>query len=66
MPNKKALALPDALLVRYYKAGELEQVTKVTKHRNGGVTVQLRVGRADRTDRWLELSGGIGYVPDGD
>jgi hypothetical protein len=63
MTNKRALALPDALLIRYYRAGEIGHITKVTKHRGGRVTVQIRIEGEPRTDRWQDLGGGIGYVP---
>jgi hypothetical protein len=64
MANKAALKLPDALIVRYFRAGELEQVRRVTTLRDKRVRVALRIGRADRTDTWLDLGGGIGYVPE--
>lgn len=61
MPKAKpALALPDALIVRYFRNGELDQVTKVTPLRDGRIQVQV----SDRTDIWRDLGGGIGYVPD--
>jgi len=66
MPNKKALALPDALLVRYFRGGEIEHVTKVTKLKDGRVRVQLRIEATTRTDHWRDLQGGLGYVPDTD
>lgn len=64
MPNKKALALPDALLVRYYKSGEIESIRKVTRHRDGRIRVQLSIGRTAREDLWSDLGGGLGYIPD--
>lgn len=66
MPNKKALALPDALLVRYYKAGELEHVTKVTPRADQRIEVKLRIGGDSRADIWRDLGGGLGFVPDGE
>lgn len=66
MPNKKALALPDSLLVRYYRAGESEQITKVTILPDGRIRVQLRIASKPRTDSWRDLGGGLGYVPDAD
>jgi hypothetical protein len=62
MTNKKALALPDALLVRYFRGGEIEHIRKVTTHADGRIEVQLRT----RTDWWRDLGGGLGIVPDAD
>jgi len=56
-----ALALSDALIVRYFRSGELDQVTKVIPLKDGRIQVQL--GSA-RIDTWRDLGGGIGYVPD--
>jgi len=64
MPNKKALALPDALLVRYFRGGEIDHITKVATHKDGRIEVRLRIGAADRTDHWRDLGGGLGFVPD--
>lgn len=66
MPNKKALALPDALLVRYFRSGEIDHITKVTKLPNGRLQVRLVISSTQRTDHWRDLAGGLGYVPDGE
>lgn len=58
--QKPALALPDALIVRYYRAGELDHITKVKTLGDGRIQVVLK----SRTDHWRDLGGGIGYVPD--
>lgn len=62
MPAKRAevLKLPDQLLVRYFRSGELDAITKV--HVADGL-VTVRFGRA-RTDRFRDLGGGLGYVPE--
>ena len=58
MSFDELLKLPDQLLVRYFRAREIEAITGVAL--NGArVTVQLR----DRVDEWDDLSGGLGYVP---
>lgn len=57
--NAAALKLPDQLLVRYFRASEIEAVTSV-KVNAGAVTV--KVGK--RTDRWRDLGGGLGFVPE--
>lgn len=57
--NSEALKLPDQLLVRYFREGEIEEVKTVTSDKES-LTVQL----ASRTDRWRDLGGGLGYVPD--
>ena len=64
MPNKKALGLPDALLVRYFRGGEIDHITKVTARKDGRLEVKLRIRQKDRTDLWRDLGGGIGLVPD--
>lgn len=64
MANKKALALPDALLVRYFRADEIDHVTKVTALKDGRVRVHLRIAAGTRTDHWRDLGGGLGFVPD--
>ena len=66
MPDIPALSLPDALVVRYFRAGELDQVAEVIVEKN---TVTVRVDSptgTSRADRWQDLGGGIGYVPDPD
>lgn len=66
MANKKALALPDALLVRYFRREEIDHITKVTTIADGRVQVKLRIKTQERTDLWRDLGGGLGYVPDSD
>lgn len=66
MNNKKALALPDALLVRYLRGGELEHITKVSTRKDGRLEVKLRIRSKERTDLWRDLGGGLGIVPDAD
>lgn len=63
MNRKAALALPDQLLVRYFRGGELDRVKKVivTEAR---VEVRLTVAGAPRIDLWRDLGGGLGFVPD--
>jgi hypothetical protein len=64
MANKAALALPDALLVRYFRTGELDHVRQVTELPDARLRVKLRIAKADRIDTWRDLGGGLGYVPD--
>jgi hypothetical protein len=63
MQRQAALALPDQLLVRYFRDGEIENITKVTK-RKERLEVRLTIRRKERVDRWRDLGGGLGYVPD--
>lgn len=63
MPAKPALTLPDALVVRYFRVGELDLVTAV-KADGDAIRVQLvLVDGTERADTWRDLGGGIGYVP---
>jgi hypothetical protein len=66
MPNKTALKLPDALLVRYFRAGEIERVKTVSTLKDQRIRVVLAKSGKDtqRTDHWRDLGGGLGYVPD--
>ena len=57
--NSIALKLPDQLLIRYFRAGEIAAITKVNTAK-GIITVKL----GKRTDRWRDLGGGLGYVPE--
>ena len=57
--NTVALKLPDQLLVRYFRAGELDTVRDVIL-KDETVTVHL----PERIDHWRDLGGGLGYVPD--
>jgi hypothetical protein len=63
-PNAEALKLPDALLVRYYRAGEIDRVADVIAS-GSRLTVVLAMDRGEsRRDSWTDLGGGLGYVPD--
>lgn len=65
MPNKNAAALrlPDQLLVRYFRDGEIENIADVVvKAEHVGVTLKFPGG--PRIDHWRDLGGGLGYVPD--
>ena len=61
--NQIALKLPDQLLVRYYRAAEIDSITKVQKRR-GTLTVTLVVDQTPRVDQWKDLGGGLGFVPE--
>jgi hypothetical protein len=69
--KREALKLPDQLLVRYFRGGEIERIAKVTTRRDR-VTVRVsptvtKTHQADeptRTDEWRDLGGGLGYVPE--
>jgi hypothetical protein len=63
MNNPEALKLPDALLVRYYRQGEIEVITAVVIEETR-VIVVLDLADHSRTDHWRDLGGGLGYVPD--
>jgi hypothetical protein len=58
--NAEMLKLPDQLLVRYFRAGELDAVQAV-QEQDGDLTITLN----QRTDYWRDLGGGLGYVPTG-
>lgn len=58
--NKEALKLPDQLLVRYFRAGEIDSIRAVESCADSALTVQLE----QRTDHWRDLGGGLGFVPD--
>jgi hypothetical protein len=62
-PKAAALKLPDQLLVRYFRGGEIEGIAKV-EVRGDKVDVRLKVAGKARCDRWRDLGGGLGYVPD--
>ena len=60
-PNAEALKLPDPLLVRFYRSGEIEKITSVTvATKTRDVTIQLG---PDHTERFKYLAD-IGWVPD--
>lgn len=65
MAKKKAeaLKLPDQLLVRYFRNGEIENI-KTVAVKGEHVGVQLAFPRRIRIDHWRDLGGGLGYVPD--
>lgn len=58
--NREALKLPDQLIVRYFRGGELEQVRAV---KIGDGEIAVTVGKAKRVDRWTDLGGGFGFIP---
>ncbi len=61
MRNRAALKLPDQLLVRYYRQGQIDNVVKVhdeTKTRD--ITVTLRGGSIEK---WKYLKD-LGWIPD--
>jgi hypothetical protein len=62
--NKTALRLPDQLLVRYYREGEIDSIQSVKKTRDR-IRVQLTIpDQEPRVDQWRDLGGGLGFVPD--
>ena len=60
--NSEALKLPDQLLVRYFRAGEIENVATCTV-KGGNVGVRLKFSKGPRIDHWRDLGGGLGFVP---
>jgi hypothetical protein len=61
--NAEALKLPDQLLVRYFRDGELDNIATVeVKGLHVGVVLKFRKG--PRIDHWRDLGGGLGFVPD--
>lgn len=60
--KKAALKLPDQLLVRYFRAGEIEAIAEVNLWK-GNVGVVLKFPRGPRIDHWRDLGGGLGFVP---
>jgi hypothetical protein len=56
--NAEALKLPDQLLVRYFRAGEIDEVKKVASKET-----RVEVHVSGRVDHWSDLGGGLGYVP---
>jgi len=61
--NAEALKLPDQLLVRYFRQGEIEHIKKVTIS-GDKVGVVLKFRKGPRIDHWRDLGGGLGYIPD--
>lgn len=60
--NKEALRLPDPLLVRFFRAGRIDDITKVELDKQRNVTVQL-ASQANPV-RFIHLPD-VGWVPDG-
>lgn len=65
----EALKLPDQLLVRYFREGEIENIATVSigDGKPGGagkVCVLLKFPKGPRIDHWTDLGGGLGFVPD--
>lgn len=60
--NTEALRLPDPLLVRFFRAGHIADITKVEIDPQRNVTVHLK-GRAAPC-RFIHLVD-VGWVPDG-
>ena len=56
----ETLKLPDQLLVRYFRAGEIDDVRAVKVGADG---IEVIVGKEKRVDRWRDLGGGLGFVP---
>jgi hypothetical protein len=63
--NRAANKLPDALLVRYFREGKIEDVRGVTIA-GDVVTVTSGAGDARSVELWRDLGGGLGFVPDAD
>lgn len=61
-PSSEALRLPDPLLVRFHRAGRLDEIAKVEEDAQRNITVHLR-GRAEPI-RFMHLQD-MGWVPDG-
>lgn len=61
MQNPHALKLPDPLLVRYYRNGKLDAITRVMEVKTTrAITVTLRGGLREK---WSYLQD-IGWIPD--
>lgn len=60
--NKQALRLPDPLLVRFYRAGRIEDITQVKLDKDRNVTVRLR-GSSEPL-KFMHLVD-VGWVADG-
>lgn len=59
-----ALDLPDQLLVRYFRAGEIDAISQVDAADKSSITVTVKIEGGSRGDRWKDLGGGLGYVPE--
>jgi hypothetical protein len=63
--NTEAMKLPDQLVVRYFRAGELDAIRSVTSSEKGSIVAVGVMRSADlQTDHWRDLGGGLGFVPD--
>lgn len=60
--NNEALRLPDPLLVRFFRAGRIEDITKVELDKERNVTIHL-TGQPEPL-RFMHLKD-VGWVPDG-
>jgi ribosomal protein S8 len=61
MPNAEALKLPDQLLVRYYRQGQIQDIKVVVKNnKTRDIRVTLKSGG---TDKWRYLID-LGWIPD--
>lgn len=60
--NAEALKLPDQLIIRYFRDGEIDAVATVASDERT-VVVTLRFTEGVRVDRWSDLGGGLGFVP---
>lgn len=60
--HSEAMRLPDPLLVRFHRAGRMDDITQVEEDENRHITVHLR----DRAEplRFMYLQD-VGWVPDG-
>jgi hypothetical protein len=61
--REEVLKLPDQLLVRYFRAGEIEAIKTVDTAHKDSISVTVKEHGGARTDRWRDLGGGLGYVP---
>jgi hypothetical protein len=60
MRNAEALKLPDQLLVRYYRHGKIDDVSRVVQNKK---TRDIRVTRKDgAVDEWKYLVD-LGWIP---
>jgi len=58
--NPEALKLPDPLLVRYFRAGKIDDIAAVAEDANSrDITVTLTDGTVER---WQYL-GDLGWIP---
>lgn len=57
------MKLPDQLLVRYFRGGEIDAIALVVV-KGAKVGVHLKLKGKPRFDHWRDLGGGLGFVPD--